>query len=284
MHSSQVYLYPISNKVVARLHLLLFVFVVSFPVYSISEHQPLKVGVIDVTFKPYHIVEDGHATGPDIDVIRRVLKRIGIDFNVLLLPQKRATEYLIKGRIDIGMLFKMPRYEPYVVFGEQPLHASTYRLAVRSDSKFHYDSIEDLHGKGQIGMVYGNSIGQAFDAAVLSGDISPVQVNEIGQLTDLLLLGRVQAVAANQRIFYYYLSQLNKADSVKFLSKPLSEKRFFHMAISSRVKGIESEVLAGKLDTALREMLNSGELEKIYQSYGLSMHYYDPDWEPTLIK
>ena len=280
MHSSQVYLYPISNKVVARLHLLLFVFVVSFPVYSVSEHQPLKVGVIDVTFKPYHIVEDGHATGPDIDVIRRVLKRIGIDFNVLLLPQKRATEYLIQGRIDIGMLFKMPRYEPYVVFGEQPLHASTYRLAVRSDSEFHFDSIEDLHGQGQIGMVYGNSIGQAFDAAVLSGNIVPVQVNEMEQLPDLLRLGRVQAVAANQRIFYYYLSQLEQSESFRFLPKPLSDKRFFHMAISRRIQGIDSNQLAVKLDIALKEMLNNGELAKIYDSYGLSMHYYDPDWIP----
>ncbi|BDX06318.1 substrate-binding periplasmic protein [Planctobacterium marinum] len=249
-----------------------------FPVYSDTAVQPLKVGVIDVTFKPYHMVDDGHASGPDIDVIRAVLKRIGVDFTVLLLPQKRATEYLFNGRIDIGVLFKMPRYAPYVVFGEQPLHASTYRLAVRRDSEFHFDSIEDLYGQGQIGVVYGNSIGQAFDSAVLSGDIIPVQVSEIKQLTDLLLLGRVQAVAANQRIFYYYLSQSEQSDSVKFLPKPLSDKRFFHMAISRRVKGIESEVLAAELDKALSEMLNSGELAKIYQSYGLSMHYYDPDW------
>lgn len=241
----------------------------------------LKIGVIDISFAPYHIIENNQAKGPDIDVIRAVVSRIDSDFKVLLLPQKRATDYLIKGRIDLGVLFKMDRYRKHVVFGAQPLHKSTYRLAILNDTPFSYERLEDLYSHGDIGVVFGNSIGVEFDEAVALGNIKPIQVNTMAKLPELLFLKRVKAVAVNERIFTWYLEQRGEIHNVRFLDKPIGEERVFQLGISRKVKNIQPEDLRDKVDYFLERMLETGELQEIYASYGLSMQYYDPHWSNT---
>lgn len=273
------------------LHRLLFVFVcmVMLGIDSLSPArageapQPLglKIGVIDISFAPYHIIENNQAKGPDIDVIRAVVGRIDSDFKVLLLPQKRATDYLIKGRIDLGVLFKMDRYRKHVVFGEQPLHKSTYRLAVLNETPFKFERLEDLYSHGDIGTVFGNSIGVEFDEAVAEGLIQPIQVNAMSKLPELLFLKRVKAVAVNERIFAWYMEQRGELHKIKFMEKPIGEERIFQLGISRKVKNILPEDLRDKIDFYLEQMLQSGEIEQIYASYGLSMQYYDPHWSNT---
>jgi polar amino acid transport system substrate-binding protein len=193
--------------------------------------------------------------GFEADIAEAIAKKIGVRSQVVQTDWDSLVPGLERGNYDIAMngLEIIPERQKRVLLS-RPYYAYTLQLVVRKDEE-RIKSIADLRGK-KVGTMAGTS------ADTLLRNIGDVEIRSYSQSWpfDDVALGRLDAAFMDTPITAYYA----KPDvRLKYAGPPEGEG-FYGIAI--RKSDLELKAL---VDSAIEELLRTGELKKIYDTWGL---------------
>lgn len=216
----------------------------------------------DFAFPPYSSPRGAEPVGIDVDILRELGRRTGVQFDIELTPFKRVVESVRAGTVDGGMaVLRSAEREGFAIF-TGVMHNSTYSLFVQRDSKMEFDGLPSLHHK-RIGKVRGFFISEDFDAEVAAGRIQLHETAGAEQGLHMLILGRVDAISGQTVVTRYLARQLGYADQVRPLPNPVVPDRPTYLVLSRASKLADKEALAERLRLGLEAMHKDGTIERI---------------------
>jgi len=174
-------------------------------------------------FPPYNFTENGKRVGLDVEIVEKVLARIGVEADHRVGPWNRVVAALDNDETDIAFQFlgKPERFEKYNMVGPHRIGSTV--LAVPVASTLTFQKMEDLRGR-RIGVVTGFTYLPEFDNA----DYIIKDAANDNTLTVRKLLGdRVEAVIGDLHTLRYVARKEGAGDRVKILPKTLTEAERF---------------------------------------------------------
>ncbi len=204
--------------------------------------------------------------GPDVDIIKEMFRRSGLELDIVMRPIKRLFMQMNSGDIDGACaMFRRPErdaWASYVV----PVHYSDYKVFVRSGSEFTFTGkTAELFGK-RIGKSRGYSLGAEFDAAREFGHIKVVEGNSFKGLVEMLQAGRVDAFVGNAQIFQKSIDSLGGQSQIVAL--PVS---YFsipsYFSLSKNSTRIDVKAVGEKLARSYAEMLADDFMKEMSVQY-----------------
>ena len=109
-------------------------------------------------YPPFMFKKDGKVTGVATEIVREIMKRLQVSYNIKSLPWKRAYRYLLEE--PNVMLFTVTRTkarENYFKWAG-PIITSRLVFFAKRDSKIEIKSLEDAKKVDRIGLVQGYSV------------------------------------------------------------------------------------------------------------------------------
>ena len=193
--------------------------------------------------------------GFEADIAEAIAKKLGVRSQVVQTDWDSLVPGLERGNYDIAMngLEVIPEREKRVLMS-RPYYAYTLQLVVRKDEE-RIKSIADLPG-----MKVGTMAGTSSDAVLRK--IGEVEIKAYSQTWpfDDVALGRLDAAFMDTPITAYYA----KPDPRLKYAGPPEGEGFYGIAIRKSDPELKKLV-----DSVLEDLLRSGELKKIYDTWGL---------------
>ena len=228
--------------------------------------QPLRVGV-SFAIPPYVISKEDR--GIELDLVREAFADSGHDLQVVYLPLERTFRMLEEGKLDAiinvkpGMLNNAHLSQRVITF-----HNRVFTL---DQTALH--SLQDLQTLRVSAFQRAKQIlGEEFAGIVGSKPRYEEVARQEGQV-QRLLLGRADAVILEQRVFYYYMTQLlgQTEGSVRCSSDRVRQHDLFpptqyHFAF-------RQATAQRWFDRQLSRMKEDGRYERIFAAYGASSSY-----------
>ena len=208
--------------------------------------------------------KEGKIVGVDVDIIREMAIRAGIDVTFKLLPWKRVLSMIEQGTAHGGFpLFVTPERQEYSLYTKVPVHRVVMMVYVKQGNEFKFEKLSDLYGK-TIGINRGFSISPEFDLAVREEKLSVHEVNETHQLIKMLWTNRLKVVIAKQTNVGLYLKETGK--KLTALGS-VSEGKGAFLVLSKAAELENKEQLHQTIDRVMLDMEKDGTIEKITKNY-----------------
>ncbi len=201
--------------------------------------------------------EDGNLVGYDVEVAQKIAEKLGVKATFVEGEWDGLFAGLDAERYDIvvnGVEVTDERAEKYD-FSEPYCYIRT-ALIVKSDNE-EIKTFADLNGK-----TTANSIASTYMTLAESYGATATGVDSLDQTLDLVLSGRVDATLNAEVSFYDYM-KVHPDAQLKVAA--LTEEASF-VSIPIR-KGAENASLREAIDTAIKELRESGELSEISVKY-----------------
>ena len=211
-------------------------------------------------YPPYEYIENGKPVGMDVELLELAAKKVGITFRVEFIPWARCIEMMKKGTADgIFSLLHNKEREVFINYPSTPLHIARSVLFAHKDYPYKIEKIEDLKDK-QVGVVYGNSYGEAFDRADY---IKKESVSDHETLMKKLIGRREELIMTTEEVGYY-LSKKFGGKNIVALPFTVS-KDLFYVGVSKRSP--RGKVFYKKISEGLLLIEKSGEARSIRKKY-----------------
>ncbi|QDG78696.1 ABC transporter substrate-binding protein [Labrenzia sp. PHM005] len=214
---------------------------------------------------PFKFEQDGQLQGIDIEIMRTVLDRLEIDYQVRLIKSDKRLQIEAKaGRIDMLLLYsKNEARQVYLEYPEESYVDLNWNFFIRSadQGKFTYTTLDDLKHL-RIGATQGISYTEEFWNAGLQLDLeaeNSLQMNK-------LLAGRIDAVPLNTIATLYRAQIGGYRDQISFLPKPMKSKAYFNV-FSKTSAHPEMARLKANYDRIIRQLIEDGTIDKVKQRY-----------------
>ncbi|MFM4651144.1 substrate-binding periplasmic protein [Aeromonas bivalvium] len=226
----------------------------------LSAH-PLKVGV-SFAIPPYVIQEQGR--GIELDLLRAAFDGSEYRLDFQYLPLERTFRMLADGKLDAiinvrpGMLDGAFLSRPVIRFRNQVFTLPPFTLM----------SLDDLATMRVTAFQRATRVLGPDFAAVAARNPHYEEVAKQQTQVRQLLLGRVDAVIMEERVFHYFLDQLQPADPLhgsraQILAHSLFAPTLYHFAF-------RSAAVRDHFDRALLAMRVDGRYEQIFADYDVS--------------
>ncbi len=248
---------------------LLCVFLIFCINFSVEAGETLKIAVDD-DFPPFSFSKNGETTGIDVDIVNELGKRLGINFEITLMPWKRLLFMTQNGEFEGSMsLFKTNEREKFAIF-THPIHYSTFVLFVKKGNEFNFTSIKDLYGK-TIMKDAGFSIGYEFDQAIKEKKIKIFEIFEFRDFFWSIINKDYDAFVNNLEATLFNLGNekdfMKYNDQISYLPKPMKTKCGAFLVLSKKSKLKNKNLIAREITKNLIEMENDGTYLKITSKY-----------------
>ena len=162
--------------------------------------------------------ETGRDEGLLVDYMLALSIELGIDVEFDAVPFNEVMDSLDSGRADMSDLFESPkRAKKYAV--TQPLYRLRGITVVRSESEI--SSMDELEDKN-VALIEDDFAVEYFDSNY--PDIPYMTVTDMKEAIEMLLTGRVDAVAGDETVIEYYVSEMNRKDSIREVGDGLYEQ------------------------------------------------------------
>ncbi|MDP6630525.1 MAG: transporter substrate-binding domain-containing protein [Kiritimatiellia bacterium] len=257
------------------------------PVTAQEAVRPFRFTMED--YPPFEYEEDGKPTGIDVEVVTRIMDRLGIPFTIDFYPFPRAWMLLTKGKAEAATSISYnPSREPHLLFtagqkafwttGEIPddyLWMTEYVFFVRRRLKdsLEFRSYEQLeHDNYRIGINKEYTYHPAFWEHKLNTHeyIGPSEA--FGALAE----GQIELFPMDRTIGLWTLKRMGLESEITHLGRPLFRKPY--LMVFSRASDYPD--IAGVMKrfyAELAAMRESGEYDQIRSRYvsGASLHRAD---------
>ena len=172
----------------------------------------------DEAFPPYVYVEGGQIKGIHVDIVRKVLDRLKVDYQIKTYPWKRVISMTDRNKITFSLSWveKRERFQKYLMVG--PIQYGRTVFMVKKNSAIQYDELKDLTPY-KIGTISGYSYPKPFENAEYL-DKDAATVDNAG-LISKLLRGRVDIIIGDQSTLEFEAKKLGASQFIKLLPKPL---------------------------------------------------------------
>ncbi|MEV4736121.1 MULTISPECIES: basic amino acid ABC transporter substrate-binding protein [unclassified Microbacterium] len=225
--------------------------------YGLVEAGKLTV-CSDIPYPPFEFEgDDGEYTGFDIDLLDAIAKKLDLELSVqdVGFDALQSGTTLAAGQCDIGAsaMTITDERKANIDFSD-PYYDSLQSLLVRTDSGI--ESIDDLSGKN-VGVQQGTT-GEAYANANATG-AQIVQYPSDGELWPAMQAGQIDAILQDQPVNLEH----EKADSAYKIVEEYNTDESYGFAFA---KGEKAELLDA-VNGALTELRDSGDYQKIYDTY-----------------
>ncbi len=246
------------------LRTLFLSFIVVQTVLSSTAFADKELRVSVVNYPPYYIYQgEFGVTGIVTDVLLEITKRLGVEFTMVKLPQKRMLLKFRTGELDIE-----PATNP--IWRSEDKNISLYTIpylkiqqviAVNKSAKISDNILQDFTGKtiGTIlGYNYDKTLGDAFNKKLI------IRQDAIRHDKNLILLkaGRIDGILIGRKELKYWINKLDY-DSGNY-------KEAYDIGpsndVSMRLHISQSELLP-KINQTLGEMLKEGFVDRAIIKY-----------------
>ncbi|WP_314645835.1 transporter substrate-binding domain-containing protein [uncultured Microbacterium sp.] len=214
----------------------------------------------DVPYPPFEVEDpstDSGYSGFDIDLLDAIAKKLDLKLAVqdVGFDALQSGTTLVAGTCDLGAsaMTITDERKANIDFSE-PYYDSLQSLLVRTDSGI--ESIDDLDGKN-VGVQQGTT-GESYASENATG-AELVQYPSDGELWPAMQAGQIDAILQDQPVNLEH----EKADSAYKIVETYETDESYGFAFA---KG-EKDALRTAVDDALKELRDSGEYQKIYDSY-----------------
>lgn len=213
-------------------------------------------------FAPFVIEENGQVKGIDVDAVKEVGKRLGIDITFALKPWKRLENEVETGDSNcVAAYFRTPERLKYMDFTNVPLHITAYTLFTKHKRPTPFRSFEQIKG-WTIGINRGFKTTPAFEHALKMNWVTKYEVKNEAQSVKMISLDRLDALLTNYHVGLYNINLLGKTD-ITPISPSLSSTPAY-LVFSKKAK---LDWLVPLFDEALFEILQDGTYQKIFDAY-----------------
>ncbi|MCJ8314067.1 MAG: transporter substrate-binding domain-containing protein [Saccharospirillaceae bacterium] len=197
-------------------------------------------------------------------MLNEITKITAIKFDIVTTRWSRLLRMVETGKVDGAFTenFKSERAE-YTFFSRQPIHSSYFSLFILTNSDITFNSIDDLAGL-RIGLLRDFFAGSEFESAKESGLFTVIEVNDLGQLINMLKQHRFDAFVNAHFPTIHHLSQNNETEIFNH-SIAISSINPGFLLLSKASKNITPTIIL-KINSALDEIYEKGIYEKgIYE-------------------
>ena len=221
---------------------------------KVKDSGVLTVGT-EGTYRPFSFHEGSELTGYDVDVIKAVGEKMGVEVKFQETQWDAIFAGLEAGRFDViaNEVAINPEREKKYLFSE-PYSVSTGVIVTKSDNT-DITSFEALKGKTTAQSLTSNYYETAKDAGAT---VEPVE--GWAQSVTLLKQGRVDATV-NDKLTFLDAQKSNPDDSIKIAAEA-TEKTESAVAMRKDATDLQKAV-----DDALEQLRADGELAKISEKY-----------------
>ena len=108
-------------------------------------------------YPPFTFTKDGKVTGVATEIVREIMKRLQVSYNIKSLPWKRVYSYLLEEPVMVVMCTRTKDRENLFKWAG-PIITSRLVFFARKDSKIEIKSLEDAKKVDRIGLVQGYSV------------------------------------------------------------------------------------------------------------------------------
>ncbi len=244
--------------------ILFLVLILPGTMYGQDNLKNEQLTCVSTTYEPFVIERDGKIEGIDVDVVREIGRRIGLNIKLKLKPWKRLERDIEKGAESCGFAyFRTPERLKYMDYTNIPLHLTEYSLFVNKDNPIKYNKLADIKGM-VVGVNFGFKTTREFENAQKNGLFSVIRkYTDQDSFKFLKKKMRIEAVLTNYHVGLYTASKLGM--EVRALSPPLTSNPCY-LTFSKKRK---LSHLIPKFDTALSQILKDGTYDKIFKKYTL---------------
>jgi len=223
--------------------------------------QTLRAGGTD--WPPYSFLDaQGQPRGISVDVAERVMAQSGQRLKFLFYPAKRLNLLLQRDQLDLNYadspLWNTPSDDRHFVYTQPYLHVREY-LYFLDEHPAHQATLTQLQGL-RIGEVRGYNY-PVLTPAYAEHSLERVETSDDDALIDLLLAGRVDAIAMVDDVFARLVAKRDLPRSTFARGAQLSDAPLV-IKLQSRYAAALPE-----LNASLANMVDSGEVERIRRSY-----------------
>ncbi|HHQ4580318.1 TPA: substrate-binding periplasmic protein [Aeromonas hydrophila] len=223
--------------------------------------EPLRVGV-SFAIPPYVIEEEGR--GIELDLMREAFRDSGYEPQFEYLPLERTFRMLESGKLDAiinvkpGMLHDVFLSQPVIAF-----HNRVFTLG-----KTHISTLDDMKTLRVSAFQRARQVlGGAFASMADQNPRYEEVAKQQGQV-HRLMLGRVDAVILEQRVFYYYLAQLANSKYGAELYAPGRVRQYDLFAPTHYHFAFRQAAQQRWFDRQLDAMRADGRYQQIFTRYG----------------
>ena len=207
--------------------------------------------------------------GFEVDIANALAQELGCRIEFKQYEFESLLAGVERGDFDFAMNgLEITEANKQRVHFSRPYYVYKLQLVARvAEDRFH--SLDECSGRKDLKI--GTLSNSAGERALRKRGIAPqTYTDQVGPYTDLTL-GRLDAVLLDWPIARYFASPDFKQPFVqtfpglKFVGEPTDEG-LYAIAVSKDAKG---EALAARIDVALDRLLRTGELERIYDKWGI---------------
>ena len=240
---------------------LLIVFLWSFSIVAQAE----SMTVANTHWPPWRILKnDGHLKGIEIDILERLSEQLGLSLETKGCGWKRCLKHMEVGESDVMTgLQKTPEREQYMTFIEPPYRTiQSICFYTNKASAINIRNYDDLR-KLTIGVIQKVAYFEPFNNdqkikkhGVTTGDnlLRLVEGNKIDAFVNECLAGD------------NFIKEKKLSRVIKRTEYVHSEVRPIYLAISNKSPLLKRK---NEISNELKKMLDTGEIAKIIESYGL---------------
>ncbi|WP_179188770.1 substrate-binding periplasmic protein [Kiloniella majae] len=218
---------------------------------------------------PYQYVpKNSVPTGLDIDVVKSVMSEMGCEYNLLLMPSKRAQMLLKRGMLDIMPAASVTVERSAYAYFSEPYRDETVAMFVRSSDYEQYkgyklrDAVDKkLSITAGLGGWYGPEYGEEKQRAVDSGVLRLNAETEVR--IQQLLNNRVDMVIADMYVGYHHAIEAGRLNAIRPLPHLLNADPVHFMLSKESV----SPGFVAKFNIALAAVLDSEKYKELLEKY-----------------
>ncbi|MDE1460772.1 substrate-binding periplasmic protein [Spartinivicinus poritis] len=198
-------------------------------------------------------------------IVKEAYRIQGKKVRILYTSWKRAFELTKQGKYEgILGIYYLPEREKYFLYSSAITHSKQY-LFSKISSNISFKTLQDL-SPYRIGIVRGYHYSDEFDKADYLSKHEEVSTKKV---IKLLLLGRLELIAADRRVMKYYVSTKYHELVNKYKEHPLMLKSItVHLAISKAIPNVEQ--LHQEFEAGFAIMKKQGLDKAIMLKYGFS--------------
>jgi polar amino acid transport system substrate-binding protein len=221
-----------------------------------------KLTCHSTVFSPFVIQEGEEIKGIDVDVVKEVGRRLGIEITFELKPWKRLEKEIEKGYVScVAAYFKTEKRAEYMDFTTVPLHVTSYTLFVEQDNKPDFWTFKDLQG-WRIGVNRGFKTTPEFEEAVSKGWIAKHEVKNEVQSLKMVQSNRLDALLTNYHVGLYNIRLTNASRIVPMLPSISATPAYL---VFSKKQNLA--YLVPQFDEVLSDIIEDGTYDKIFSNY-----------------
>jgi polar amino acid transport system substrate-binding protein len=214
-------------------------------------------------FMIYSEGAEGEASGIDVEIVREIARRLGLDVELVACPWLRCLSLMEQGEADIlSSAYKKPEREVFMRYFAAPF-LDSLPIAFyfcREDGRA-VDRYEDLYALSSVGVLKGASYFPRFDA---DKAIRKYEVVSQDQLFPMLAAGRIQAVAGYVPTENFRLIAEGYKGRIVRSAYVFEEEALVYMAMSRR------SPLAGRFeefDAVNEALIREGFIKAVVEKY-----------------